>query len=121
MKKPLLGILALVVALSFSVRSDQVLDSGRFFFQLQEDAGNEVFSFVQLDDGNLKLTSTFIALSEELVQNFGTDKLFTQEIVLTPDLGLVSYLGDSDTEQGKFHVEVKVSLLCDSGVWQLRQ
>ena len=108
MKRALVGILVLVTALSFNVLSEQILDSGKFFFQLQEDAGNEQFQFVQLDNNNLKLTSQFIAVSDELVQTFGTDKLFTQEIVLTPNLDLVSFLVDSDTEQGKFHVAVKV-------------
>ncbi len=105
-RKYALGILALMVF--FSVRSEQLLDSGRFFFQIEGDVGVEGFQWARLDDGNLKLTSEFQALSETLVLDFGTDKLFTQEIVLTPELKLVSYLLDSDTERGKFHVEVKV-------------
>jgi hypothetical protein len=108
MKRALLSIFAVVLALSFSGLSEQVLDRGKFFFQLQEDAGNEEFTFTQLDDGNLRLTSQFIALSEDLVQSFGTDKLFTQEVVLTPQLDLISYRVDSDTEQGRFHVQVTV-------------
>lgn len=108
MRKVLVSIVAFVLALSFSGQSEQVLDSGIFFFQLQEDAGSEVFTFVQLDDGNLKLTSRFIATSDDLIQNFGTDKLFTQEVVLTQELELVSFLFDSQTEQGKFHVQVNV-------------
>lgn len=110
MRRALVSIVALVLALSFSGQSEseQVLDNGIFFFQLQEDAGSEVFTFVQLDDGNLKLTSRFMATSDDLIQNFGTDKLFTQEVVLTQDLELVSFLFDSETEQGKFHVQVNV-------------
>ncbi len=112
MRRVLVSIFALVLTLamvlSFSGHSEQVLDSGSFFFQLQEDAGSEVFTFVQLDDGNLKLTSRFIATSDDLIQNFGTDRLFTQEVVLTQDLELISFLFDSETEQGKFHVQVNV-------------
>ena len=46
MKRALAGILVLVTALSLNVLSEQTLDSGKFFFQLQEDAGNEQFQFV---------------------------------------------------------------------------
>lgn len=107
MKRVFIGVVA-ALTLALGAYSEQVLDSGKFFFQMQEDAGIEEFSFVRLDDGNLKLTSNFQALSEELVLDFGTDKLFTQEIVLTPELNLISYRLDSDTERGKIHVKVKV-------------
>ncbi len=102
-----LGLL-LTAGLALSALPAETLEQGTFFFQIEEDVGVEGFEFVQLDDGNLKLTSEFQALSEQLMLDFGTDKLFTQEIVLTPDLGLVSYTLDSDTERGKFHVEVQV-------------
>jgi hypothetical protein len=104
-----LGLLLIAIAgLALSALPAETLEQGTFFFQIEEDVGVEGFEFVQLDEGNLKLTSEFQALSEQLMLDFGTDKLFTQEIVLTPDLGLVSYTLDSDTERGKFHVEVQV-------------
>jgi len=86
----------------------QVLERGTFFFQIEEDVGVEGFEFARLDDGHLRLTSEFQALSDQLVLDFGTDKLFTQEVVLAPDFSLVSYRLDSDTERGKVHVEVTV-------------
>ena len=89
-------------------RQAGVIESGTFFFQIEEDVGIEGFTYERLPDGNLKLSSEFQALSEELVVDFGTDKLFTQEVVLTPDLELVSYRVDSDTGRGRFFVEVTV-------------
>jgi hypothetical protein len=103
-----LVLIPVLMLVSSGAISQQTIESGTFFFQIEGDVGIEGFQFVQLEDGNLKLTSEFEALSEELVLDFGTDKLFTQEIVLTPELDLVSYLLDSDTQRGKFHVEVTV-------------
>ena len=102
-----------LVAFFFSMlpgfpRQAGVIESGTFFFQIEEDVGVEGFEFARLDDGHLRLTSEFQALSEQLVLDFGTDKLFTQEIVLTPDFSLVSYKLDSDTERGTVRVEVTV-------------
>jgi len=108
MRRVILGVVLGTAALSLSVFPEQLLESGTFFFQIEEDVGMEEFSYARLDEGNLKLTSDFRALSDQLVLDFGTDKLFTQEIILSPQLELISYVLDSDTERGKFHVEVKV-------------
>jgi hypothetical protein len=103
-----LVLIPVLMLVSSGALSQQTIESGTFFFQIEGDVGIEGFTFAQLDDGNLKLSSEFQALSDQLVLDFGTDKLFTQEIVLTPELDLVSYLLDSDTQRGKFHVEVTV-------------
>lgn len=112
-----LGALLLGATLTLGLSQQAtVIESGTFFFQIEEDVGIEGFSYEQLEDGNLRLASEFQALSEELVVDFGTDKLFTQEVVLTPELQLVSYRIDSDTGRGRFFVEVTV----EDGIATLR-
>lgn len=112
MKKLLLGLTALALVFSVTGTAQQEIESGRFFFQLDEDAGIETFEFEELAEGNLHIHSEFEALSEQLVFDFGTDRLFEQDVVFTPDLQLVSYSLSSETDQGTFRVDVVV----DGGV-----
>jgi hypothetical protein len=108
MRRIFIGISTLALVFSFLAFGQQELESGTFFFQLDEDAGLESFTLEELADGNLKLTADFEALSEQLVFDFGTDRLFTQDVVFTPDLQLVSYSLNSETDQGSFEVNVVV-------------
>jgi len=107
MKRLIAGV-GLILAVSLGALSLEVIESGKFFFQIEEDVGVESFEFTRLDDGNLKLSSEFEALSEELVLEFGTERLFTQEVLLTPEFELISYELDSDTERGRLRVRVEV-------------
>lgn len=102
-----LGTLLFLMSLS-GISGSEVLESGRFFFQIDEDVGVEGFQFAKVADGNLELTSEFQALSEQLVVDFGTDRLFSQEVVVTPELELISYQLRSDTERGTIEVGVQV-------------
>jgi len=108
MRKILAGVLALAVGLSVIGVSQQDLDSGTFFFQLDEDAGIEGFAFTELEDGNFQMSSDFEALSEQLIFDFGTDRLFNQEITLSPDLELIRYELTSETIRGTFSATVVV-------------
>ncbi len=103
--------IALVLLLSAAALSwsQQTPDQGRFLFVIGgEQVGVENFSFNQLKDGNLELTSDFKATSQELIADFGTDKLFTQKIVLTSGLALISYALDSETQRGTIKARVSV-------------
>jgi len=110
MKRTMVSIVLVSVFLASGAlsQSEGVIESGTFFFEIEQDVGVEDFSFARLDDGNLKLTSEFRALSEQLILDFGTERLFTQEIVLTAELELISYVLDFDSERGKFHIQVRV-------------
>jgi membrane-associated protease RseP (regulator of RpoE activity) len=109
MKKIIVGALLLLLSAAVIVGADQTLDKGTFLFVIGSDqVGVENFTFTQLDGGNLKLSSDFKATSPDLVSEFGTDKLFTQEVVLNTDLTLISYSLDSDTERGTIKARVTV-------------
>lgn len=83
---------------------------GRFTYVLNDEiVAEEDFTFTVLEDGNTRLESVFIALSEEFLLQFETDRLFDQTVVFTPELALVSYVLNSDTARGTFSVEVQVS------------
>lgn len=112
----------LLMLVPLSVLSDQqVIESGRFFFQIEEDVGVEGFEFIKLDSGNVKLKSEFEALSETLVVDFGTDKIFTQEVILTPGLELISYELNSDTDRGSIQVRVSVENSVATIRWEARE
>jgi len=89
----------------------QVFDAqGQFTYVLNDEiVAEENFTFTQQEDGNTRLEAVFIALSEEFLLEFETDRLFDQTAVFTPELGLVSYLLASDTARGTFNVEVAVA------------
>ncbi len=102
------GLLVLGVALTGWAQGPFDAE-GRFSYALNgEIVADENFFFTPLDDGNTRLSSVFLALSEEFLLDFETDRLFDQTIVFTPDLALVSYSLASDTARGTFSVEVEV-------------
>jgi len=83
---------------------------GQFTYVLNDEiVAEEDFTFTTMEDGNTRLESVFIALSEEFLLQFETDRLFDQTVVFTPALSLVSYLLTSDTARGTFNVDVQVA------------
>jgi len=109
MKRIISTALVLLLSAAAVSWSQQPLDQGTFLFVIAgEQVGVENFSFNQLKDGNLELTSDFKATSQELIADFGTDKLFSQKILLTPDLVLISYALDSETQRGTIKARVTV-------------
>ena len=95
-----------------AVPAQMTSDSGEFFFELDEQAAAETFELTQREDGNFVLDSTFEALSQQLITQFGTPEIFNQTVVFTPDLDLVAYELSSDTDRGTIEVTVEV----DNGV-----
>lgn len=113
MKRTLAIFAALLLGLGLGAVPAQITtDSGEFFFDLDEQAAAETFELTQREDGNFVLDSTFEALSQELITQFGTPEIFHQTVVFTPDLDLISYELRSDTDRGTIEVTVEV----DNGV-----
>jgi hypothetical protein len=82
---------------------------GQFTYVLNDElVAQEDFTFAAREDGNYELNSVFLLLSEEFLLEFETDRLFDQTLVLTPELGLVSYEMVSDTVRGRLEVRVEV-------------
>lgn len=91
------------------------VDSGKFLYQTiskttakSEIAGEESFKLEELDQNRLKLSSSFIAKSQELISQFETDKLFNETITVNKDWKLLEYSLQSETARGKLTVTVKV-------------
>ncbi len=113
MKRTLAIFTALLLGMGLgAVPAQMTADSGEFFFDLDEQAAAETFELTQNANGNFVLDSTFEALSQELITQFGTPEIFNQTVVFTPDLDLVSYELSSDTDRGAIEVTVEV----DGGV-----
>lgn len=106
-----LSLFLLLACLLWLPGSAQAFDAeGQFTYVLNEEiVAEEHFTFTRQDDGNTRLEAVFIALSEEFLLEFETDRLFDQTVVFTPELGLISYLLASDTARGTFNVEVAVA------------
>lgn len=105
-------IVMLVCALSVIA---QKTETGKFLYQTisktsnkTEVAGEESFKIEELDQSRLKITSNFVAKSQELISQFETDKLFSETIVVDKDWKLLEYALQSETARGKLTVTVKV-------------
>ncbi|MBI1729534.1 PDZ domain-containing protein [Candidatus Acetothermia bacterium] len=108
MRKIACGIICLLLGFSAVGLSQQNVDTGNFYFQLNQDAGVENFTYTQLANGNFQLVSNFQALSDQLILDFGTDKIFTETVIFTPDFNLVSYNANSETDRGTLEIDVTV-------------
>lgn len=114
--------MALLLGLGLgAVPAQMTTDSGEFFFDLDEQAAAETFELTQREDGNFLLDSTFEALSQELITQFGTPEIFNQTVVFTPDLDLVSYELSSDTDRGTIEVTVDVDNGVASMSWSINR
>jgi hypothetical protein len=108
--------LALAVTLVFTlVGIAQKTETGKFLYQTisktsakTEVAGEESFKIEELSPNRLKITSNFVAKSQEIISQFETDKLFNETIIVDKDWKLLEYSLQSETVRGKLSVTVKV-------------
>lgn len=113
MKKIFALAVALVLVLALS--GVALVESGKFLYQITsktsnktEIAGEESFKIEELDQGRRKITSSFVAKSQEIISQFETDKLFNETIIVDTDWKLVEYSLQSETARGQLKVSVKV-------------
>lgn len=115
MRKIFIFALALTLVWALTGTAQKVVDSGKFLYQTisktsakTEVAGEESFKIEELDQNKLKITSNFVAKSQDLISQFETDKLFNETIVVNKDWKLLEYSLQSETARGKLTVAVKV-------------
>jgi hypothetical protein len=112
------GLCALTLALTLVftlVGIAQKTETGKFLYQTisktsakAEVAGEESFKIEELSQNRLKITSNFVAKSQEIISQFETDKLFNETIIVDKDWKLLEYSLQSETVRGKLTVTVKV-------------
>jgi hypothetical protein len=114
-KKIFAAAVALMSLLALSGVAQKVIDSGKFLYQTTsktssktEIAAEELFKIEELDPNRLKITSNFVAKSQEIISQFETDKLFNETIIVDKDWNLREYSLQSETVRGKLTVTVKV-------------
>ncbi len=90
-------------------------ETGKFLYQTiskttgkTEIAGEELFKIEGLDQGRQKITSNFVAKSQEIISQFETDKLFNETITVDKDWKLLEYSLQSETARGQLKVSVRV-------------
>ena len=95
--------------------AQKAIDSGKFLYQTiskttpkTEIAGEEPFKIEEFDPSRLKITSNFVAKSQELISQFETDKLFNETITVNKDWKLLEYSLQSETVRGQLKVSVTV-------------
>lgn len=105
-------IIMLVCVLSVIAQKPE---TGKFLYQTisktsakTEIAGEELFTIEELAQGRRKITSDFVAKSQEIISQFETDKLFHETILVDKDWKLLEYALQSETARGKLTVTVKV-------------
>lgn len=115
MKKIVAFTLALVLVCTLSGVAQKVVESGKFLYQTTsktsaktEIAAEESFKIEELEQNRLKITSNFVAKSQEIISQFETDKLFNETIIVDKDWKLVEYSLQSETARGQLKVTVKV-------------
>jgi len=115
MKKVFTMTLALTLLGALIGTAQKVVDSGKFLYQTiskttpkNEIAGEEPFKIEELDPNRLKITSNFVAKSQELISQFETDKLFNETITVNKDWKLLEYSLQSETVRGQLKVSVTV-------------
>jgi len=112
------GLCAFTLALTLVfalVGIAQKAETGKFLYQTisktsakTEVAGEESFTIEELSPNRLKITSNFVAKSQEIISQFETDKLFNETIIVDKDWKLLEYSLQSETVRGKLTVTVKV-------------
>ena len=115
MKKLSVVVLAIVLVFALWGAAQKAVETGKFLYQTiskttnkTEVAGEESFKIEELDQGRRKITSNFVAKSQELISQFETDKLFNETIIVDKDWKLVEYSLQSETARGQLKVSVKV-------------
>lgn len=115
MQKALILSLTLALLGSPSTVAQKIVESGKFLYQITsttsnktEIAGEETFKLEELDKGQRRITSNFVAKSQEMISQFDTDKLFSETITVDKDWKLLEYSLQSDTARGQLKVTVKV-------------
>lgn len=115
MKKTLIVAVALALLGALTGAAQKAVDSGKFLYQTisrttnkTEVAGEELFKIEELDQSRLKITSNFVAKSQDLISQFETDKLFHETIIVDKDWKLREYTLQSETARGQLKVSVKV-------------
>lgn len=115
MKKLCAATLVIVLVFALCGAAQKTLETGKFLYQTisktthkTEVAGEELFKIESLDQGRQKITSNFVAKSQELVSQFETDKLFNEIITVDKDWKLLEYSLQSETARGQLKVTVTV-------------
>ncbi|MFN4217757.1 MAG: hypothetical protein ACK4HB_00485 [Candidatus Bipolaricaulia bacterium] len=115
MKKLPVVMLTIVLVFTLSGVAQKAVETGKFLYQTiskttskTEVAGEESFKIEELDQGRRKITSNFVARSQEIISQFETDKLFTETISVDRDWKLLEYSLQSETARGQLKVTVKV-------------
>jgi hypothetical protein len=115
MKKTCAVMLALVLVFTLSGIAQKAAETGTFLYQTiskttskTEIAGEELFKIEGLDQGHQKITSSFVAKSQEIISQFETDKLFHETITVDKDWKLLEYSLQSETARGQLKVIVTV-------------
>lgn len=114
-KKLSVVMLTIVLVFALSGVAQKAVETGKFLYQTiskttskTEVAGEESFKVEELDQGRRKITSNFVAKSQEIISQFETDKLFTETIIVDKDWKLLEYSLQSETARGQLKVTVKV-------------
>lgn len=114
-KKLCAVMLAMMLVFALSGIAQKAGETGKFLYQTiskttnkTEVAGEELFKIEGLDQGRQKITSNFIAKSQEIISQFETDKLFNETITVDKDWKLLEYSLQSETARGRLTVTVTV-------------
>lgn len=115
MKKICAATLAIVFTFTLFGASQKAAETGKFLYQTisktttkTEIAGEELLKIESLDQGRQKITSSFVAKSQELILQFETDQLFNETITVDKDWKLLAYSLQSETARGQLKVAVTV-------------
>lgn len=115
MRKPFAVMLVIVLVFTLWGTAQKAGETGKFLYQTiskttskTDVAGEELFKIEGLDQGRQKITSNFVAKSQEIISQFETDKLFNETITVDKDWRLLEYSLQSETARGQLKVSVKV-------------